>query len=213
MLHTFMSIELELAPGVLVPRAETELLGRAALEKLAEGPANPVVVDMCCGSGNLALAIAHEAPSARVYASDLTDETVALARRNTARLGLSDRVHVAQGDMFGGLAGHWLDGTVDLIVCNPPYISTAKLETDSAHLLEAEPREAFDAGPYGIALHQRLIAEAPAFLKPSGWLAFEFGAGQDRQVKFLLARAKAYDEPTFLTDADGLPRVAVARRR
>lgn len=212
MLHSFMSIELELAPGVLVPRAETELLGRAALEKLAEGPATPVVVDMCCGSGNLALGIAA-ASNARVYASDLTDETVALARRNTARLGLGDRVHIAQGDMFGGLAGHNLEGAVDLIVCNPPYISTAKLETDSAHLLESEPREAFDAGPYGIALHQRLIAEAPAFLKPGAWLAFEFGVGQDRQVKLLLARAKAYDEPTFLTDSDGLPRVAVARRR
>lgn len=212
MLHTFMTIELELAPGVLVPRAETELLGRAALEKLAEGPATPVAVDMCCGSGNLALGIAA-ASNARVYASDLTDETVALARRNTARLGLGDRVHVAQGDMFGGLAGHSLEGAVDLIVCNPPYISTAKLETESAYLLDAEPREAFDAGPYGIALHQRLIAEAPAFLKPGGWLAFEFGAGQDRQVKLLLARAKAYDEPTFLADATGLPRVAVTRRR
>lgn len=207
-----MTIDLELAPGVLVPRAETELLGRAALEKLAEGPANPVVVDMCCGSGNLALAIAHGAPDARVYASDLTDETVALARRNTARLGLEERVHVAQGDMFDGLADHGLDAAVDLIVCNPPYISTAKLETESAYLLAAEPREAFDAGPYGIALHQRLIAEAPAFLKPGGWLAFEFGAGQDRQVKLLLARSRAYDEPSFLTDSNGVPRVAVTRR-
>lgn len=211
MLHRFMTVELELAPGVLVPRAETELLGRAALEKLAEGPAGPVVVDMCCGSGNLALAIAA-ATDARVHASDLTDETVALARRNTARLGLEKRVQIAQGDMFSGLAGLDLEGQVDLVVCNPPYISSAKLETDSAHLLEDEPREAFDAGPYGIALHQRLIADAPQFLKPGGWLAFEFGAGQDRQVKLLLTRARAYEQPDFLTDADGIPRVAVVRR-
>lgn len=212
MLHTFMNVELELAPGVLVPRAETELLGRTALSLLADGPANPTVIDMCCGSGNLGLAIASARPGARLYASDLTDETVALARRNVERLGLSERVHVGQGDMFAGLAGHDLEGQVDLVVCNPPYISTGKLETDAAHLLENEPREAFDAGPYGISIHQRLIAEAPAFLKPGGWLAFEFGAGQDRQAKVLLTRARAYDAIEMIADETGLPRVAIARK-
>lgn len=212
MLHTFMNVELELAPGVLVPRAETELLGRTALDLLAKGPAGPTVIDMCCGSGNLGLALASALPAARLYASDLTDETVALARRNVARLGLAERVHVGQGDMFAGLAGLGLEGEVDVVVCNPPYISTGKLETDSAHLLESEPREAFDAGPYGISIHQRLIAEAPAFLKSGGWLAFEFGAGQDRQAKVLLTRARAYDAIEMIADDTGAPRVAIARK-
>lgn len=212
MLHTFMNVELELAPGVLVPRAETELLGRTALDLLAKGPAGPTVIDMCCGSGNLGLALASALPAARLYASDLTDETVALARRNVARLGLAERVHVGQGDMFAGLAGLGLEGEVDVVVCNPPYISTGKLETDSAHLLESEPREAFDAGPYGISIHQRLIAEAPAFLKSGGWLAFEFGAGQDRQAKVLLTRARAYDAIEMIADDAGTPRVAIARK-
>lgn len=212
MLHTFMNVELELAPGVLVPRAETELLGRTALDLLAKGPAGPTVIDMCCGSGNLGLALASALPAARLYASDLTDETVALARRNVARLGLAERVHVGQGDMFAGLAGLGLEGEVDVVVCNPPYISTGKLETDSAHLLESEPREAFDAGPYGISIHQRLIAEAPAFLKSGGWLAFEFGAGQDRQAKVLLTRARAYDAIEMIADDTGARRVAIARK-
>jgi release factor glutamine methyltransferase len=212
MLHTFINVELELGPGVLIPRAETELLGNAAIALVRVSGGNPVVIDMCCGSGNLGLAIANAIPSARVYASDLTDETVAQARHNVDRLALGDRVTIAQGDMFAGLAGYGLAGQVDVIVCNPPYISTSKLETESAHLLAAEPREAFDAGPYGIAIQQRLVVEALPFLKPGGWLAFEFGAGQDRQAKILLTRTRAYGDPVFYRDGDGTPRAVAARK-
>ena len=203
-----MGFDIEIGPGVLVPRRETELLGRTALELLV-GTREPLIIDMCCGSGNLALAIAAARPDARVFASDLTDETVAAARRNVERLDLGYRLTVVQGDMFAGLAVADLAGRVDLVVCNPPYISTAKLESDCAYLLENEPREAFDAGPYGISIQQRLIADAASFLRPGGWLAFEFGAGQDRQAKALLARAKVYAPPRFVADESGLPRVAV----
>jgi release factor glutamine methyltransferase len=211
MLHSFMDVELEIGPGVLVPRQETELLGRSALTLIADID-SPLVIDMCCGSGNLALGIASARAGAQVFASDLTPETVTHARHNTDRLGLSNRVTVVQGDMFSGLAGRDLEGTIDLIVCNPPYISTAKLETESAHLLENEPREAFDAGPYGIAFQQRLIADAAPYLRSGGWLAFEFGAGQDRQAKALLARARAYAAPTFVADEAGVLRVALVQK-
>jgi len=210
-LHQFLNVEIEVGPGVLVPREETELLARTAIDLLAALDA-PLVIDMCCGSGNLALAIATARPGARVYASDLTAETVATARRNVERLGLSERVTIVQGDMFSGLADRDLLGRADLVVCNPPYISTAKLETESAHLLVNEPREAFDAGPYGISIQQRLIAEAPAFLKSGAPLAFEFGAGQDRQARALFARARAYAPVRFVNDPQGTPRVAVATR-
>jgi release factor glutamine methyltransferase len=209
--YKFMSIDIVAGNGVLVPRAETELLGRTAIELLSGGPVGPVVIDMCCGSGNLGLAIAAERPDARVFMSDLTDETTAQARANAARLGLSDRVTVGQGDMFAGLAETLGETKADLIVCNPPYISTSKLEGESAHLLEKEPREAFDAGAYGIAIHQRLFAEAKTYLKPGGGLALEFGAGQDRQVAALLKRSAAYSAPQFVPNEDGVPRVAWVR--
>jgi release factor glutamine methyltransferase len=209
--YPFMSISIVAGPGVLAPRAETELLGCTALQLLAKEHNAPVVIDMCCGSGNLGLAIADARPDARLYLSDLTDETTAQARENAARLGLTDRVTVGQGDMFAGIASA-LGGTrANLIVCNPPYISTAKLAGDSAHLLETEPREAFDAGAYGIALHQRLIAEAPQYLKAGGWLAFEFGVGQDRQVALLLKRSGAYGPINFAQNEHSLPRVAFAQ--
>jgi HemK-like putative methylase len=168
---------------------------------------------MCCGSGNLACAVANALPSARVWAADLTEACVSLAKKNVARLGLGARVSVGQGDLFAGLGGHDLTGTIDAVICNPPYISTGRLEKDRAHLLESEPREAFDGGPYGLSIHQRVIGEALAFLRPGGWLLFEFGAGQDRQMKLLFGRAKAYDEVTLIPDGSGENRVIVARKK
>lgn len=211
-LHRFMGIELELGPDVLVPREETEILGNAAVGLLGGCAAGARVIDMCCGSGNLGLAVATKVPGAQVWSADLTDATVAVARRNVDRLGLGDRMSVAQGDLFGAFDGLDLAGTVDLVVCNPPYISSARLEGERSELLASEPREAFDGGPYGLSIHQRLIRDAVAFLKPGGWLAFEFGEGQDRQVAALVARGRAYAPVEFATDAARLPRVAIARK-
>ncbi len=211
-LHRFMGVDLELAPDVLVPREETELLGRKAVALLEAGSPDVRIIDMCCGSGNLALGIANDRPSARVWGADLTDSTVALARRNVDRLGLAGRVLIHQGDLFGAFEGEGLEGTIDMIVCNPPYISTGRLEGESAHLLENEPREAFDGGPYGISIHQRLIRDATTFLKPGGYLLFEFGEGQERQAAALLARAKVYEPVNFATDEAGKPRVAIVRK-
>jgi HemK-like putative methylase len=206
-----MGVEMELAPDVLVPRQETELLGHNAASILQQMAREPVVVDMCCGSGNLALAIAHHCPKARIWAADLTDSTVALARSNVSRLSLAGRVTVRQGDLFAALEQDDLKGAVDMIVCNPPYISSARLENESAHLLDNEPRAAFDGGPYGISILQRMVRAAVDFLKPDGWLLFEFGEGQERQAASLLARTKAYSQPSFAL-ADGKPRVAMVRR-
>jgi len=205
----FMGLDLETGPSVLVPRQETELLAKTALGLLDElGPSATRVIDMCCGSGNLACALAHSRPDLRVWASDLTDACVELARRNVARLGLDGRIEVRQGDLFASLGDV---GRVDLVVCNPPYISTGRLAKDSAHLLENEPREAFDGGPYGLSIHQRVVREAPEFLPPGGFLAFEIGQGQERQLELLFARTRAYEAPRMFRDAAGAVRVVAAK--
>jgi release factor glutamine methyltransferase len=218
----FMGVELLAAPGALVPRAETELLGATALREIEAiraggrarrgSPGELRVVDMCCGSGNLACGIAAAVKTVRVWACDLTDGCVSLARRNAEHLGLGDRVTVHQGDLFSALAGLGLEGTIDAVVCNPPYISTGKLEGERAALLEHEPREAFDGGTYGIAIHQRVMREALELLVPDGSLLFELGAGQGRQVAALFARVRAYGPVELVSDATGEARVAVARR-
>lgn len=208
--HAFCGHALLVAPGALVPREETELLARAGAEACAEAGPGPSVVDMCTGSGNLAVALALACPGARVWASDLTEDCVALARRNVERFGLGGRVSVLRGDLFAPLAGLGLEGATDVIVCNPPYISSGRLGRDRAELLLHEPREAFDGGPYGLSIHQRVVREAPAFLRPGGRLLFEFGAGQERQIERLFARGP-YRDLTFRPNAAGEPRVALAR--
>ena len=209
--QTFLGIELRCGPGALVPRPETELLGRTAIPKVSAAGAAPRVIDMCCGAGNLACAIASHVPGARVWASDLTDGCVGWTRQNVEQLGLRDRVTVRQGDLFAGFAGDDLEGSIDVIVCNPPYISTGRLAGDRASLLDHEPREAFDGGPYGLTIHQRVLKEAQPYLKPGGWLLFEIGEGQDRQIALLFQRARIYEDIGLVNDAAGKPRVAFGR--
>jgi release factor glutamine methyltransferase len=206
----FMGMELLVAPGALVPRPETELLGATAMDALRrmELPA-PRVVDMCCGAGNLACAIAHHVQSSRVWASDLTDGCVEAARRNVAHHGLSGRVSVLQGDLFAPLSGLELEGAIDMIVCNPPYISDKRLEGDRAHLLELEPREAFAAGPYGLSIHMRVVKDALRYLRPGGVLLFEVGLGQDRQVASLMERSKGYEDVRAAANQAGESRVVL----
>jgi release factor glutamine methyltransferase len=205
----FMNVELLVERGVLIPRAETELLGATALELM---PVSARIIDMCCGSGNLGCALASRAPKSRVWASDLTDACVSLARRNAVFAQVQERVVVAQGDLFAGLNGLGLEGTIDLVVCNPPYISQAKLAGERAVLLENEPREAFDGGPYGLSIHQRVVREALPFLKPGGWLLFEIGLGQERQVKMLFDRTRAYEGIRTVANAAGEVRVIAGRK-
>ena len=211
----FMGLELVALPGALVPRKETEILARLALDVVRartdrEGP--QLVVDMCTGSGNLACAVAKGVPSTTLHASDLTTDAVSVARQNVTNLELALRVTVHQGDLFEPLRSMGLQGKVDVVICNPPYISTGKLEKESADLLRDEPREAFDGGPYGISIHQRVVKDALDFLKPGGVLALEVGSGQGRQVALLFSRARQYDSPTVVCDAAGSVRAVLATR-
>jgi release factor glutamine methyltransferase len=209
----FMGVDLIAAEGALAPREETELLGNTALDAIRScGSTAPRVIDMCCGSGNLACAIAHHLPAARVWASDLTDGCIAVTRRNVEHVGVSDRVIVTQGDIFAGLTGFGLKDSIDVIVCNPPYISQGKLATDRAELLEHEPREAFDGGPYGISIQQRVVKEALPFLRPGGILLFEIGLGQERQVKMLFDRSKDYEDIRLVVNISGEVRVVSGRK-
>lgn len=213
--HTFMGLDLIVGAGALVPRPETELLARVALATLEQAPGEsgrpPRVIDMCCGAGNLACAVAVHSPRAEVWASDLSAECVALTRRNVEKHGLGQRVRVFEGDLFAPLAREELLGAVDLVVCNPPYISSSRLaeRTDLAR----EPRLAFDGGPYGLSVHQRVSREALVFLKPGATLAFEFGLGQERQLRSVVERARGYESVELVNDDAGNPRVLLAKRR
>lgn len=209
--ETFLGVELFVEKGSLVPRTETELLGRTALELLTGSKSDPFLIDMCCGSGNLACALATLVPNARVLAADLSSDCVALTRRNVLKLDLATRVNVFEGDLFAAFHNETPVGGVDLVVCNPPYISTGRLAERPD--LSEEPRLAFDGGPYGLSIHQRVAKDALDVLKPGGYLAFEFGLGQERQLRIVVDRARGYENIRLVDDPEGNPRVLVARRK
>lgn len=213
----FMGLEFLATPEALIPRKETALLGEAAvgcLADLAMSQAGVVAVDTCTGSGNLALAMAHHVPEARIWGSDLSAEAVSLACRNAKHLGLDHRVTFRAGDLLAPLLEELgCGGKVDLLTCNPPYISSGKVEQMADEVRYHEPRLAFDGGPLGIRILQRLINEASSVLRPGGWLLFEVGLGQGRGMLQRLERHGGYSDVDQVVDDNGQVRVLAARRQ
>ncbi len=198
---TFMDHEFLVERGVIVPRQVTEVMVRACLALLDPGGAY-TLVDVGCGTGLIGIALAHRMPKARVVCLDISDDCVRLTQKNIDKHGLGDRVSVRHSDMFAAVPE--LTGQVDAVVSSPPFISTSRLGKDRAHLLDLEPRAAFDAGPFGIAIHQRLVKGSKSMLRPKGWLLAEVGEGQHEQMQNLVQRAGGYDEVTTfreLTDS------------
>lgn len=211
----FMGLELIAGPQALIPRAETELLAQAALARLrglADASGRALVIDVCTGSGNLAVALAHAEPRAQVHAADLSQEAVALAQRNVEQLGLGARVQLRSGDFLAPFDAESFHGRVDLLVCNPPYISSGKLKGMPDEIVTHEPHLAFDGGPFGIRILQRLMREAPAFLRPGGWLAFEVGLGQGPAVLQWLGKIPEFTQVETVPDEQGQIRVVLALR-
>ena len=210
----FMGLDMLAGPQALIPRRETELLGEAAAELLqlaATEGRQALAIDVCTGSGNLAFGIAARVPVARVWAADLSEDAVALARLNAAHLGLQGRVELRQGDLLVPFDEPTFLGCVDVLVCNPPYISSGKLASMPGEIADFEPQLAFDGGPFGIRILQRLIREAPRFVRPGGWLAFEVGLGQGPAVMKRLTHEAGYVELRSILDSQGHVRAVLAR--
>lgn len=177
--RAFWTIELEVAPGVLVPRPDSETLIEAALAHFgAAGPRS--ILDLGTGPGTLLLAALDQWPGAKGLGIDRSEQALAIARRNAERLGLAGRADFRQGDWALGLEGRF-----DLILCNPPYIeAAASLPRDVSGW---EPHEALFAGADGLDDYRRLAPEVPRLLLEGGIACFELGAGQAGAVSALFA--------------------------
>lgn len=209
--QTFLGIEMLAGPEALIPRKETEIVCRGALRILQGLPGHPRVIDVCTGAGNIALALAYNHAASEVFGADISEAAVDLARRNAAFLGLSDRVHFAVGDLFAPVDMPEHIGNTDLVTCNPPYISSAKVEKMAHEISGFEPRLAFDGGPFGVKVLTRLIREAPRYLRPGGWLAFEVGLGQGKSIAKMIESSAAYCAIETLADQNGETRALLAR--
>lgn len=208
----FMGLEMLASPKALIPRVETELLVRTALGLLAEGIENSLVIDACTGSANVAAAIAVHRPQATVWASDLSSEAIDFAAANIRHLGLEGRVHLLQGDLLGAFDTDEFLGKVDLIICNPPYISAPRRLAMAPEIAAHEPALAFDGGALGITILQRIITEAAPFLKTGAWLAFEVGAGQGPAMARRLQASGLYSAVRSVDNEHGEVRVLAAQR-
>ncbi len=214
--QNFMGIELLCDERALIPRKETEILGRKALElsrELAIGKETINVMDICCGSGNLGATVAKLNSKVHIQAADLSEEAVALARENVAFLHLEDRMSVVPSDLFKAFDQEDQYGKTELIICNPPYISSAKVSKMDGEISGHEPSLAFDGGMFGTKIIVKLISEAPKFLVRGGWLIFEVGLGQGPFVLQLCERSDHYTSIDSLTDAQGNIRVIQVRKK
>lgn len=204
--HEFWGLPLHVDPHVLIPRPDTETLVEVARDTLPDRSAPCTVLDLCTGSGAVALALAKELPASRVIATELSPEAAAIARKNAERNSLADRVDIRVGDLFAPAFGE----RFDLIVANPPYIATDVIATLSAEV-HREPRLALDGGPDGLAFYDRICAEAAAYLLPGAALVLEHGFDQADAVGARLAAA-GFEQITLTRDLGKNPRVTSARR-
>ena len=199
----FWSLALEVTPDTLIPRPETELLVEWALARLP-GDQPLDVADLGTGSGAIALALAVERPLARIIATDCSPVALDVARRNAQRLNIGS-VEFRQGNWCAPLAGE----RFDLIAANPPYVAATDPHWQEG-ALRFEPPAALVSGADGLDALRAIIDQAPAYLRPGGWLMLEHGYDQGERVPALL-RERGFDAVSDDHDAAGLPRISSGR--
>ena len=226
----FYGLEFEVTPVAILPRPETETLVELVLGFVSErGLATPRIADVGVGCGAIAVALALSLPQAEVIAVDLSANALALARRNAERHGVAERIDVREGDLLEPLAAHPepVEGPahpepkpgvrrgsarrVDVIAANLPYVRSADFEASPPEIREHEPRLGLDGGPDGLRLIERLLRDAPAYLKPGGALFAEIGEEQGEPTLALARGCFPQAQIEVKQDLSGLDRVLVVR--
>jgi release factor glutamine methyltransferase len=201
----FWTLDLEVSPATLIPRADSETLVEAALEACPDKGAALHVLDLGTGTGALMLAVLSELPAASGVGVDLQPEAAALAARNAARLGLAGRARFLAGDWAEAVSRRF-----DLILCNPPYIESAAITGLMPEVARHEPASALDGGADGLDAYRRIIADLPRLLAPRGVAVLELGQGQQAAVE-ALAKAAGLTPEACRADLGGVPRALVLR--
>jgi release factor glutamine methyltransferase len=202
----FFGLPFKVTPDVLIPRPETEHLVERAIE-LARLHDAPRIVDLCTGSGAIAVALARALPTAGITATDLSSAALTIAHENAQRNCVESRIRFLEGDLLEPVAGE----RFDLVVANPPYVPAGERESLSVEVRDHEPALALFAGVDGLDIYRRLISDAPGMLVPGGFVVLEIGYGQAGAVEALLADA-GFMRIEFIPDLQGIPRVACAER-
>ena len=207
----FYGLEFHVNQAVLIPRPESELLVEYVVQRIpAERQAT--IVDVCTGSGCIAVAIARQRPRAQMIATDRSKPSLDVARQNAVRHEVCERITWFEGDLLRPLAAKGLEGRIDVIVSNPPYIAEAEWATLQPEVQLFEPRDALVAGPRGTELHERLLQEAGRYLSRGGALIMEIGAGQAHAIRRIVEQIQGYRLHRLVHDEAGLERVVIVER-
>lgn len=206
----FYSLEFEVEPGVLIPRPETEQLVLTALDRIKErGVAEPMLADVGTGTGAIAISVAKHCEAAKVIAIDVEPKAVALANRNAAKHGVNDRVYATESDLFARLKP---ERRFDLILSNPPYVTTNELIDLDPTVRDHEPHLALDGGPDGAEVIRRLLAAAPDRLNDGGELLIEIGPSIAEAVRDAVEAADGLELVELLKDLAGHERLVHVRQ-
>jgi release factor glutamine methyltransferase len=190
---SFCGFEIAVNRHALVPRPETEILAEAGWTFLATlNFQSATALDFGTGTGCIAIAFTAKCSTAKIVATDISAEALALAKENAARNNVAERIEFLQADGFAALRA---DSKFDLIISNPPYIPSAEIETLQPEVRDFDPRTALDGGADGLDFYQRLAAEAKPFLKPDGKIMLEFGDGQANSIK------KIFEDEKWIVEA------------
>ncbi|MBI5675364.1 MAG: peptide chain release factor N(5)-glutamine methyltransferase [Nitrospirae bacterium] len=200
----FMDLTLEVGDGVLIPRPETELMAEHALKKRGAH----TILDLCTGSGCLALALAMGIPSSQVYGVDISDVAIGYAKRNALRNNISN-VTFLHGDLFEPFKDKKF---FDLIISNPPYIRSGDIIGLQPEIREWESKTALDGGEDGLDFYRRIILSASGYLKDRGRLMLEIGAGQSDDTAEMI-RSAGYSCFRIIKDYNGIERIVEAEWR
>jgi len=204
----FHGLEFEVTPAVLIPRPETELLVDAAVQRFSEG--EPILVDVGTGSGCIAVATAVALPRARMIATDLSEDALAVARRNAFRHHVSDRIQFLPGDLLLPLNALNMEDDLDCVLSNPPYVAERDLSALQREVRDWEPRLALVGGLSGLEPYRRLLPQALRFLKPGGTLIMEIGYNMQAEITRLFD--VAWNLEGIQDDFSGIPRIVVAQK-
>lgn len=206
--QSFWRREFRVSPDVLIPRPETEILVETALD-LVQRIFRPVIVDVGTGSGCIALSLAEERPDAEVHAVDVSAPALAMAVDNARRLGLHDRVSFHQGDLLRPVES--LQGRIDLVACNPPYVDPAETAELPPEVRDHEPAAALFPPGDRYEVYRRLAPQAARLLGPRGLLVAEIGPGMESEVTAICKGAELVVQKV-VPDLQSIPRVVVAAR-
>jgi release factor glutamine methyltransferase len=207
----FFGLDLIVNEDALIPRPETEILVQSAIDlsyatarNYPQAPAMRIL-DLCTGSGNIAIALARAIPGAKITASDISVRALGVARRNAELNGLGDRIEFIESDLFDGLRERF-----DIIVSNPPYIARYEFATLQKEVLK-EPRIALDGGDDGLDYYRRIFSQAPRHLVRGGRVIVEIGYGQETFIKEIIKNTGAFRCLDVIKDQNGIDRVMVTQ--